>query len=119
MDTMPVIVWSEIPVKDLSAAQKYYANVLKQKAELIEEGGREMVRVSSENSVGTDLYVGETAKSDMVLHFFVPGKLEDAMDRVTEFGGTVESPAINIPQGRFAYTRDPDGNRIGLFEVAA
>ncbi len=36
MDTMPVIVWSEIPVKDLSAAQKYYANVLMQKAELIE-----------------------------------------------------------------------------------
>ena len=37
------------------------------------------------------------------------------MQRVTENGGTVVSPVIEIPAGRFAYCLDPDGNSIGLF----
>ena len=44
--------------------------------------------------------------------------LENALARVPANGGAVDSPIIDIPQGRFAYTRDPDGNRIGLFEAA-
>ena len=40
------------------------------------------------------------------------------MERVKQAGGTVVSPIIQIPPGRFFYATDPDGNSIGLFEVA-
>ena len=45
-----------------------------------------------------------------------PGYLEALFSRVRAAGGTVLSEPISIPAGRFAYTRDPDGNSIGLFE---
>ena len=43
---------------------------------------------------------------------------KSALARVAEAGGTVISPAIEIPAGRFFYATDPDGNSIGLFEAA-
>ena len=38
-------------------------------------------------------------------------------DRVWEAGGKVVSDPISIPDGRFAYTLDPDGNSFGLFSA--
>ena len=54
----------------------------------------------------------------VTIHLSIDGKLEAAMERVEQAGGTVVSEPIQIPQGRFAYTLDPDGNSIGLFEAA-
>ena len=51
------------------------------------------------------------------IHLAVPGKLEDALKRAETAGGKVVSEPITIPAGRFAYTLDPDGNSVGLFET--
>ena len=45
-------------------------------------------------------------------------ELEAALDRVRAAGGSIASPVITIPPGRFAKIVDPDGNSIGLFEPA-
>ena len=49
------------------------------------------------------------------IHLAVAEPIEEAMERVTENGGKVVSPVIQIPAGRFAYCLDPDGNSFGLF----
>ena len=41
--------------------------------------------------------------------------LEAAIERVTDNGGKVVSPVVEIPAGRFAYCLDPDGNSFGFF----
>ena len=40
---------------------------------------------------------------------------EEALHRVKKHGGAVASEIHVIPAGRFAYCRDPDGTRFGLF----
>ena len=70
-----------------------------------------------QDSVAGHIYLGKPAEpgSGPTIHLAVPSSVEEAMQRVTENGGTVVSPVIEIPAGRFAYCLDPDGNSIGLF----
>lgn len=119
MTTQPVIIWTETPVRNLEAAMSYYGAVLNVDVSIREEGGRRVAAVSLPGAIGTDLFEDPAAGLGAgVLHFTVQGGLEAALARVPVHGGTIDSPVITIPQGRFAYTRDPDGNRVGLFEAA-
>ena len=70
--------------------------------------------------VAGHLYEGAPAPEGAgpTIHLMFDGPLETALERVWEAGGKVVSDPISIPDGRFAYTLDPDGNSIGLFEAA-
>ncbi|WP_010139962.1 glyoxalase/bleomycin resistance protein/dioxygenase [Oceanicola sp. S124] len=53
-----------------------------------------------------------------VIHLLVPDTVEAALSRAQKAGARAETDVIAIPPGRYAVVRDPDGNRIGLFEAA-
>lgn len=114
-------VWIEIPVRDLTRAAEYYARVTG--AELVDEvmGEQRTFRfpTATAKGVGGHLFQGEPAAegAGSIIHLAC-NSLEAALDRVRAHGGTVLSDPIAIPDGRFAYTRDPDGNGIGFFEAA-
>jgi predicted enzyme related to lactoylglutathione lyase len=80
-----------------------------------------MVTIGSlaENVVSGHLYPGKPAPrgTGNTVHFMVKGTLEDAIARVGPAGGDVVSPIVTIPNGRFVYCLDPDGNSIGLFTL--
>lgn len=113
-------VWFEIPVNDLKAGMAFYNAVLD--TELVEtEMGPNTVAIFPSREPGTGVAghiypgkPGEPGKGNTI-HLAVPEKLESAMDRVVQAGGTVVSDIISIPAGRFVYCLDPDGNSIGLF----
>ncbi|MCV0394180.1 MAG: VOC family protein [Rhizobiaceae bacterium] len=112
-------VWFEIPVTDMARAKAFYEAVL-QSSLRDEEGGPNPMSVfatASENAVSGHLYPGKPASggNGPTIHLAVPEPLEEAMERVSANGGTVVSPVISIPAGRFAYCIDPDGNSVGLF----
>lgn len=112
-------VWFEIPVTDLDRSKRFYETVLKTELKL-EDGGPNMMAVfpgGDEQSVRGHLYPGKPAASGTgnTIHLAVGAPIEAAMERVTSAGGTVVSPAIQIPAGTFAYCLDPDGNSFGLF----
>lgn len=117
----PTVVWTEIPVTDLSAASAFYGKVFDWKMTEIDMGPNKGVNFNdSEAGVSGHLYPGNPARQNgPTIHLAVPGKLEDAMTRCWEAGGTVHEQVIEIPPGRFAYATDPDGNSIGLFEPKA
>ena len=111
-------VWFEIPVSDMARSKAFYAAVLQ--GDLADmEGPNPMARFAAldQDSVAGHIYPGKPAEpgSGPTIHLAVPSSVEEAMQRVTENGGTVVSPVIEIPAGRFAYCLDPDGNSIGLF----
>ena len=115
-------VWAEIPVTDLDKATAYYSAVFD--AELVEDdtGPNKVVMFATADfgkGIAAHLYPGKPAADGQgpTIHLSVPGKLEDAMARTEKAGGKVLSDPITIPPGRFAYTQDPDGNSIGLFEA--
>jgi predicted enzyme related to lactoylglutathione lyase len=112
------VVWIEIPVRDLKRAKAFYGAVLEQTLLDQTEGPMPtaVFRRVGKNVAG-HLYEGTPASSGAgsVIHFASPAPLEKALERVKENGGSVVSDVIAIPDGRFAYCRDPDGNSFGLF----
>jgi len=112
-------VWFEIPVTDMKRAKAFYEAVLEN--ELTEENSgpnpMAMFPAQSQGAVAGHLYPGKPAAggSGNTIHLASPTPLEEAMERVTKSGGTVVSPVVTIPAGRFAYCLDPDGNSFGLF----
>lgn len=112
------VVWAEIPVTDLVIAAKFYADVLGVEMRPDNSGHKPVVDIVSEQVAG-HLYVGNPAPSGtgVTLHLAVQGTVEDALIRTKSAGGTVISPIITIPPGRFAKILDLDGNSIGLFQA--
>ena len=116
-------VWSEIPVADLQAGMAYYGAVLDAEFEVAQMGPNKTAIFQIRDimsGISGHLYEGTPAKdgSGPTIHLQIQGTLEDAMARTTKAGGKVISEPVTIPPGRFAYTTDPDGNSIGLFEAA-
>ncbi|QDC11686.1 VOC family protein [Oceanicola sp. D3] len=115
------LVWCEIPVRDLDAAIEYYGKVLGNPLAKDESGANPIAMLpvkSPMDGTAGHLYPGKPAGdgNGVTVHLAVPA-LETALERVLEAGGRVLPGIIPIPFGRFAYTVDPDGNSIGLFET--
>jgi uncharacterized protein len=112
------VVWFEIPVTDMARSKTFYGEVLG-RALVDEEGGPNPMAVipgKDDKAVAGHLYPGKPAASGSgpTIHLAV-ADLEAAIARVPASGGSVQSPIIQIPAGRFAYCLDPDGNSFGLF----
>lgn len=114
------IVWSEIPVRDLDAAVKFYKAIYDFDLSIDNSGPNPiaMIPVADPEIACGHLYPGTPPASGTgpTTHFQVPDKLESAIERCTKAGGTMLPEIVSMPFGRFAYALDPDGNSIGLFE---
>ncbi|MEM8731363.1 MAG: VOC family protein [Pseudomonadota bacterium] len=113
-------VWAEIPVTDLDKATAFYEAVFETELKRNDMGPNPIVDFQTKGGMGVagHLYPGVPAArgSGPTVHLSVQG-LEAAIERVKAAGGTVVSPPIEIPPGRFAYCEDLDGNSLGLFEA--
>jgi predicted enzyme related to lactoylglutathione lyase len=111
-------IWFEIPVTDMAVAQSFYGAVL-QNAFSLDEAGPNPIAMFAAQDPGASghLYPGTPAPAGTgpTIHLAVAAPIEDGLKRVTENGGRVVSPVVEIPSGRFAYCLDPDGNSFGLF----
>ena len=111
-------IWFEIPVTDMARAQAFYGAVLQNQVQLDETGPNPIAMFAAEDKMASGhMYPGKPAVpgTGPTIHLAVAEPIEEAMERVTENGGKVVSPVIQIPAGRFAYCLDPDGNSFGLF----
>lgn len=119
MSTQPIVVWTEIPVKDLDASAAFYDAVFGYSTKVDRSGPEPMAVLNGAmEGVGANLFEGE-AKTGNVVHFAVPDNCEAAAERLAKAGGTVLGEPVQIPVGRFVMALDPDGNQIGLFQAAA
>lgn len=121
MTDQSTVAWTEIPVTDLDAAEKFYSNVFGWKMQRDDTGPNAILNFTSDmmNTSG-HLYPGKPgAGAGPTIHLAAPKTVEDAADRVAKAGGTVMGPIVEIPVGRFQYAADPEGNSIGLFEPKA
>jgi uncharacterized protein len=111
-------IWFEIPVTDMSRSQAFYGAVLQNEVQIDETGPNPIAMfVAQDKMASGHFYPGKPAApgTGPTIHLAVAEPIEEAMERVTENGGKVVSPVIQIPAGRFAYCLDPDGNSFGLF----
>ncbi|WP_138423847.1 VOC family protein [Maritimibacter alexandrii] len=119
MTTQPIVVWAEIPVKDLKTSISFYDSVFGYRTE-IDSSAPFAVLNGSTAGVGANLFQSDdTGTRGNVIHFAVDGSCEAAADRVRSAGGQVLGEAVEIPAGRFIMALDLDGNQIGLFQPHA
>lgn len=113
-------VWFEIPVSDIGRAKQFYSSVLLTEF-TDQDPGPNPVSVfgyqANDINVSGHLYPGKPAGNGAgpTIHLALQDNLEAGVERLTEAGGKVLSPPIEIPAGRFVYCLDLDGNSIGLF----
>ena len=121
MSDRTIMAWGEIPVTDLEKSVAFYNDGFGYDMKIDTSGPNPMAVLGGlENTAGAHLYPGKpAADGGNTIHLALPDTLEAGIDRVWKAGGTIVSPAITIPAGRFAYAKDLDGNSIGLFEAAA
>ena len=111
-------VWFEIPVTDMARAKAFYGAVLETELRDEDGGPNPMANFPAvKGGVAGHLYPGKPAApgTGNTIHLQSPQPLEAALDRVRDHGGKVLSDVIMLPDGRFAYCLDPDGNSFGLF----
>ena len=118
------VIWAEIPVTDMQRSTRFYQTLTGQDLILDETGPNPIMMFATgdlKTGVSGHIYPGNPARpgEGPTVHLVMPDKVEAAMERCTAAGGTVVSPVVEIPPGRFAYARDPDGNSISLFEPRA
>ncbi|MGR3803631.1 VOC family protein [Marinibacterium profundimaris] len=115
------VVWTEIPTTDMDRAIGFYQAVLQTEL-TVDDTGPNPIAIFRTQTPGSGtaghIYPGIPAArgAGPTVHFNAPGPLEDSLERVKTAGGTVVSPIITIPAGRFAYCEDLDGNSIGMME---
>lgn len=121
----PIVVWTEIPVTDLKKSADFYAEVFGWKMEIKQMRPNDVATFNAltdadPNAVAGHLYPGKPAAgAGATIHIAVPDTVEGAGARCAAAGGQVLGPVIDIPQGRFRYAADLDGNSIALFEPKA
>lgn len=114
----PTVIWTEIPVTDLALGTAFYEEVFGWSLTQMEMGPDKVAAFGS-GGVGGNLVEGPSGMgAGNVIHLIVPDNVEAALARAEAAGGKAEGGVITIPPGRYALIRDPDGNRIGLFEAA-
>ena len=112
--------WFEIAVRDLDRAASFYGTVLGAELRREQMGPQPIAVFPFGGGMSGNLYESGDAGSAPapVIHLNAPAPLEEALERVRGHGGEVLSDIHPVPNGRYAYCRDPDGTRFGLFTGA-
>ncbi len=121
-DANPLVVWTEIPVRNLEKAITFYNAAFGWSMEVYEDSPVPMAVLGGRmNTVSGNLYEGKPAApgTGNIIHIGLTVTLETAMDDWVKAGGKLISDPVEIPAGRFTLATDPDGNTIGLFEAKA
>lgn len=110
------IIWFDIPVRDMARAVGFYTNVLDMKIE--EEFPGVAVFAHEADEVAGCLFTSDDADPStggVLVYFNVNGRLQEAVDRVEDFGGLIEQAPHEIGSfGQRAVVIDSEGNRIAL-----
>jgi len=110
-------VWMDIPVADLDRAVAFYVAVLAIRVEKEEYQGMAFAVLEHEQGNGGCLVVQPENITDKgpLVYLNVNGRLRQAVEQVTAFGGQVLEPIHPIgPFGFRALIKDSEGNRFAL-----
>ncbi|MCF7802072.1 MAG: VOC family protein [Candidatus Marinimicrobia bacterium] len=123
MSVPHTIVWFEIPVKDFSRAQKFYAKILNGEVVEVQMGNERMGFLPrGENGVSGAIIETEglqPGKDGTLIYLNGGDDLQNVLDRVEAAGGTILRPKapVSPDHGFSALIEDTEENVIGLHSM--
>ena len=114
-------VWFDIPVADLNRACEFYRQVLAIEMSKEKFDGFEFAVFEHEKGNGGCLVPNPKDISDkgLMLYLNVEGRIQEAENKVTEFGGSILQATHAIgPHGFRCVILDSEGNRIVLHSTS-
>jgi uncharacterized protein len=118
----------EIPTRDPERSVRFYHEVFDWSVEPVAWAGPPYYRVgtaipklgTAREGIDGGLTAGGQAGDQPLLVIHVADvSLEECLERIVAAGGAVEVPVTAVAEkGRFARFRDPEGNRLGLWQGA-
>lgn len=108
--------WNEYHASDAAAAYDFYAGRMGwQKADAMDMGPMGVYQTFTADGALTGGMMNNPPLSPTWLFYFNTGDIDDAVDRITRGGGTVQLTPMQVPGGQWAVTaRDPQGVMFGL-----
>jgi hypothetical protein len=120
MPKQDALTWFEIPAADFRRATRFYEAVLGASLKTATMGEATMaVFPYQEPGVGGCIIDGNghvPSSKGTVVYLNAAPRIDDALARVAEAGGSVVLPKTALPanMGFFAHVIDTEGNRVGL-----
>lgn len=117
----------EIPARDIERTARFYRDVFDWRVEPVAWEGGPYFKIrdaghagGTEGGIGGGLMPADGTVDQPLLVLHVSGApLEVWLERIVEAGGEVDQPPSRIGEmGVFARFRDPEGNRLGLWQGA-
>jgi predicted enzyme related to lactoylglutathione lyase len=115
------ICWNELHTRDAERAKKFYRDVFGWKGQTSEMDGMTYTEWKvGDETIGGMMPMGDQFPAEVPPHWLVYFAVEDCDGSATkagQLGGSVLSPAMDIPQGRFAVLSDPQGAAFGIIKL--
>jgi predicted enzyme related to lactoylglutathione lyase len=116
------IVHFEIPAEDLERLKQFYSELLGWKFETAPGMPNYMMVTTAEKGEGMGINGGLMKKmmpQQTVINYALVESVAEYSDKVKQLGGQVVVSKTAVPKmGYFAVCLDPEGNPIGLWELA-
>ncbi|WP_440102537.1 VOC family protein [Streptosporangium sp. H16] len=111
------VAWFDITAKDSAKSRAFYSEVFGWKIDFDADMNYGMIDPgASEGIPGGIGEAGEHTPAGVVMYVVVDDA-EETLKQIDSLGGEKETPPYDIPGiGKMAVFRDPDGNRIGLWQ---
>ena len=113
------LTWNELRTRDPETAAAFYSGLFGWEVERIEENGKlAYLTIKNDGRANGGMMPMTEQHGDAPpswLPYFTVSSTDDAMARVRELGGDVLAGPIDLPNGRIAVVRDPQGAAFALF----
>ncbi|MFI5614933.1 VOC family protein [Amycolatopsis sp. NPDC051903] len=110
-------VWFDVSTPDAARARRFYGELFGWPVTAI-DGTYALIGEPAAPSGGIGQAGPDSPYVGLVVYFDVPS-LEEALDKAEELGGKRTLDPVGLPDGnRMAVFTDPDGNPVGLRQLA-
>jgi hypothetical protein len=116
------LVWNELSTRDTAAAATFYGDVFGWGADAAAMGDMDYTEWKlGEQTIGGMMPMPDNVPPEVPsywLAYFGTADCDATVARVTELGGTVHVPPMDIPAGRFSVLADPTGAMFAVIALA-
>jgi uncharacterized protein len=117
------LTWNELATNDVEAAANFYTELFGWSIEELDTGGGPRIwsighegGASGQNGSVRELGPGEEGTPPFWIPYFGVQSVDATLGKAGKAGGTTLVPGTDVPAGRFAVLRDPQGAAFALFE---